>query len=809
MANRDHALYYKRPARDWHEAMPLGNGSMGAMVFGGSQEETLQLNEDTLWSGRPSDEGGYQIKEKIGEVRDLLRQKKYSAADALTDEMTGVHDSESYQMAGDLHLNFGKGEVKDFERWLDFSTGVCSVGYKKDGVSTKRECFISHPHQVLAMRMTADKPGVVDFDLSMSSPLSGKGSAEGDVYVFKGQCPYNNHSRRPNGEEKITWEQDGQGGIKYVVKIKVIPVGGKMTTGEKGELRVSASDEAILLMTIRTGFRGWDQEPCDDDELLERECDELISKAEGDGWGKIRSAHEADFKGLYERMSLDLKGEDLRTTDERLSDSQDADHKRALVNLVFNFGRYLLVSSSRVGSQPTNLQGIWNDKLVAPWRSNYTVNINTEMNYWPAETCHLPELTEPLLRMIKELSISGRRPAKKLYDARGWCTHHNVDLWRYPYTGGSRAQHAFWPVCSTWLCQHVWEHYAFSGNQEVLKEFLPIMKSAAEFLLDFMVTNERGELTTSPSTSPENRFIDPETGEPSSICEGSAMDLTMIRELFENILEASEILGERDELVKQVEVALEKLAMPSIGQDGRLLEFGIEAEEPQPEHRHISHLYGVHPGWMFTPNHLSEYYEACRKSLDFRGDESTGWAMGWRVAMWARFRDGDRAMKVLGNLLRFIDVTADDNGVKGGGLYANLFDAHPPFQIDGNFGVTAGITEMFVQSHEKASRLPSGLDIRCGLTGKEIPEGRLSERGDSGIQPYVVDLLPALPTGLSEGSLNGLRARGGFVIDLEWKSGKATKVVLHSKAGNPCLLKNEDELTYYALEAGHSQEVIF
>ena len=769
-------LKYRNPARFWEEALPLGNGRIGAMVFGGTDVERIELNEDTIWSGRPGDEEGYTVKENIDQVRQLLRDKEYAAADALTDKMTGEHDSQSYQMAGNLLLDFeAGGRVDDYERSLDISTAISTSSFKKDGVGYRRESFVSAPHQVMAVRMIADQTGAISFSLSMDSQMRYETIASNSGALLRGHSPLSNKSRAIDGEDSIVWEEDGRGGMHYVVKIRVLNYGGSVHSG--GLYTLEGADEVVLLLAIETGFVAFDREPSDDAIAMEAVCDAQLDAAAGLGWSALREAHCEEYGELYNRMSFTLSTPDDRDTDEILRNCIDPETNPALINLVFNYGRYLLISSSRTGTQPANLQGIWNNKLIAPWRCNYTININTEMNYWPSETCNLSECADPLFRFIREVAESGKRTARKLYGARGWCTHHNSDLWRYTYTGGSRAQHAFWPVCGAWLCQHLWEHYAFSGDREFLSEAMPIMKGAAAFLLDFMIENDNDELITSPSTSPENRFLDPRTGEPSSVCEASAMDMTMIRELFANIIEGCTLLSDRDELLAEIEAAYARLAMPKIGKDGRLLEFGIEAEEPEPSHRHVSHLYGLFPGWMFTPDSNSEYFEACRRSLDARGDKSTGWAMGWRVALWARLGDGNRALKVLGNLLSYINADEEMNYADGGGLYANLFDAHPPFQIDGNFGVTAGIAEMLLQSHQK-------------LNGRR-----------------AISLLPALPESWSDGHVSGLRARGGIEIAFGWRAGEVEDLVIESKNGIQLILRYNNSTDEINLSAGEKRSI--
>lgn len=768
------SLRYNKPAKFWEEALPLGNGRIGAMIYGGVAQERIELNEDTIWAGRPSSEDGYGIKENIDSVRQLLRDGKYCEADARTDQMLGKHDVQSYQMAGNLYLNFDvSDEVDSYERSLDLSTATVTSRHKQNDIRFTRESFISAPHQVMALRIKADKPGSVSFTLTADSQIHHEIQTNARDLTLTGTCPLRNSAR---SMDAVVWEEDARTGMRYVTKARIINTAGTVTADDSG-LKVEGANEAIILVAIRTGFSEWNKEPADDTVAMETGCDDLLTAAEEAGWDLLSSAHQKDYASIYSRMSLDLEATDDRPTDEILINACDPAESTALANLVFNYGRYLLISCSRRGTQPANLQGVWNDKFLAPWCSDFHTNINLEMNYWPAETCNLADCAEPLLEFVKDMAVSGQRPAKELYSARGWCMHHVSDIWRYPYTGGSKAQHAFWPVASAWLCQHLWEHYAFSADRGYLAAAIPVMKGAAAFFLDFMVENSEGNLVTSPSTSPENRFIDPSTGEQSSVCEGSAMDMTMIRELFENIIEGSALLGESDALLAEITAANARLAMPKIGKDGCMLEFGIEAEQPQPGHRHISHLYGVYPGWMFTPDRLPEYYEACRKSLDARGDKSTGWAMGWRVAMWARLLDGNRALGVIGNLLTYKDADPDGEKKPGGGLYANLWDAHPPFQIDGNFGVTAGIAEMILQSHQVAN-------------GKR-----------------VISLLPALPDAWQSGSVSGMRARGAMEVALRWKDSQITELSITAQQDTSFELRYNGKTQDVSIKAGETFEL--
>ncbi len=769
-----HMLYYNRPAKCWEEALPIGNGRMGAMIYGRPDTERIELNEDTLWAGGPSDEIGYAIRENIGEVRHLIREGKYADATRLTTEMTGTHRVQSYLLAGNLHLAFGHETCTDYTRSLDLTTAITKTRYQANGVMFTSENFVSTPHQVIATRIAADQPGVIQLTLSADSLMRAEVSTNGAELTMIGRCPF----AMPRGASDPVWEQDGRTGMQYVVKARLIVTGGKIFPGEQS-LTVNDADEVVMLVAIHTGYRNWNQPPSADVASMTRLCDAQLDTAQAAGWDRIKDDHIRDYASLYSRVSLDLGARDERPTDEILATCKDPAANAALINLVFNYGRYLLISCSRPGTQPANLQGIWNDKLLPPWESDYHVNINLQMNYWPAETCNLADCAEPLFKFVSDMAESGKRPAQKLYNARGWCMHHASDIWRYPYTVGACPHHAFWPTASAWLCQHLWEHYAFSGDTGFLRKALPIMKEAAIFFVDYLIENEKGELVTSPSTSPENIFFEPGTQNKAAVCEGSAMDQTMLRELFTCVIEASEILGERDAITDEIENTRIKLAMPKIGSDGRLLEFGIEAEEPQPGHRHTSHLYGVHPGWMFTPTQHHDIYEACRKALDFRGDKSTGWAMGWRVAMWARFRDGNRALTIIGNLLSYVDASAEMNYSNGGGLYANLWDAHPPFQIDGNFGVTAGIAEMLLQSHRKT------------------PEGHT-----------LIDLLPALPDAWQQGSVSGLRARGGIEASFAWQNGRITELTLKAASDITIQLDQPDASRTLTLHAGNNTVAI-
>jgi alpha-L-fucosidase 2 len=766
-------LWYKKPAVFWEEALPLGNGRIGAMVYGGVQKERIELNEDSLWSGRPSEVNPYGIPENIDEVRQLLREKKFTEATLHTNDMLGGHLVQAYQPAGTLSLDFNsKSSAQDYHRALDLNNGIATTSYRQNGVAYKRESFTSFPHQVMAMRLSSNKPGSLTFNLCADSELRHEIHIEQDNLTLTGTCPAKNHG----GKKSMRWEVDGRTGMQHITKTQVLITGGTLTA-HANKLKVSDADEVILLTALETGFTAWNQEPSDDLVAMQEACDKRLSTASQAGWALLKKEHCADFSSLYGRVQLDLKAEDERPTDEILKQGGDKTEKTALVNLLFNYGRYLLISSSRTGSKPANLQGVWSNKLLPIWRSDYHININLQMNYWPAETCNLADCAKPMLEYIADMAVSGEQAAKTIYDARGWCAHHASDIWCYTQTAASCPQISFWPMGGAWLCQHLWEHFAFNGDKAFLKKALPILKGCALFFVDFLVKGSNGELITSPSTSPENAFIDPETGETASVCEGSAMDQILIRELFTNVLEGCILLDDKDELTKDIEATMKKLAMPKIAKDGRLLEFGIEVSEIEPTHRHLSHLYGVYPGWMFTPSENQKYYEASRKSLDIRSEKSTGWGMAWRVALWARFRDGNKSLNVINNLLRFIPSDEEVSNEEGGGLYTNLWDGHPPFQIDGNFGVTAGIAEMLLQSHQKT---------------------------ENGV--IILDILPALPECWTDGSISGLRARGCLTISFKWAGSKVYDLSIKAKQKLSIKLIYNDKDEMVTLDAAETKK---
>ncbi|NLG25549.1 MAG: glycoside hydrolase family 95 protein [Clostridiales bacterium] len=736
-------LWYRRGAEKWVEALPIGNGRIGAMVFGGVEEERIALNEDSLWSGYPRDTNVPNSAAYFRAAQRMVLSGQYGMAQAfIEDHMLGPY-TQSYLPLCDLFLAFEGGEARDYRRSLSLDDALCVTEYRLGGVRYRREAFVSHPAQAMYLRIDADKPGAVSFELSIGCQLRASVEAGGNRLTLRGVAPSMVRPNYVREENAVRYaEDDAEKGMRFIAVVDV-EAEGCSVIAQGDRLAVANADAVTLRLAARTSFAGYDRQPYVNGRDEAADCERDLAAA-AVRYEDAKSAHLADHRSLMARVSLDLRDEKYldQSTDERLKNFAAQQDDRQLCELMFQYGRYLLIACSRPGTQPANLQGIWNEELRAPWSGNYTVNINTQMNYWPAEAVNLSELHRPLIEMVGELRDTGGRTAKVHYGTGGACAHHNVDLWRLsnPVGEGRRgtAGYAFWPMSFGWLCQHLFEHYQYTGDAAFLKDrALPALRDAARFFLDIMVRDGQGRLIVTPATSPENRFL--LDGEEHHVSQSAAMSGAIVREVLGNYLSALDALGEDEPMAAEAAAALPGVCPYEIGSAGQLLEWEREFDEPEPHHRHTSHLYGLHPGHEISPDATPELAEACRRTLARRGDDGTGWSLGWKINFWARLRDGDHALKLIKRQLRFVEG-GEVNYRGGGGTYMNLFDAHPPFQIDGNFGACAGIAELFVQ---------------C--------------RGDR------VYLLPALPAEWADGEVKGLRAYGGLEIDLAFAGGRLTR----------------------------------
>ena len=772
-ADENLVLRYDEPSGKWTDALPIGNGRLGAMVFGGVETERLQLNEDTLYSGEPSTAWkGTRIRPTFDEVMSLMKEGRTLEAQEIVrrDWLGALH--QCYQPMTDLYLdNLVKGEVSGYLRTLDVSKAVSRVSYTQNGVAYKREVIASNPDDAIVLRLSADKKGSISFKARFGSQHpNAVQSAEGATLVMKGQVPgYTDRRsldaleswgaayRHPylfdeNGNRKVEvpilyGEQVDNMGMFFDSRLKVDAKGGSVTSGPDG-LKVEGADEVVIYLTAATSYNGWDKSPSREGIDASAKASAILERASAYSWKQAFARHEKDYCSLFGRMTLDLTpGQEpcMKMTDERIvSFTEDNDPSMAV--LLFQYGRYLMIAGSREGTQPLNLQGIWNDEVVPPWNCGYTSNINTEMNYWMAETTGLGECTEPLFTLIKETAKSGEQTARDMYGLPGWVGHHNVSIWRETYPNDWVVCAAFWPMVGGWYCSHMWEHWLFTRDGKFLREeAYPVMKGAAIFFKGWLVEREDGFLVTPVAISPENSYIN-EKGEVCQIDQGSTMDMAIIRELFTRTAAAAGILGIDVDFKAELEGLLPRLLPYQIGSQGQLQEWSRDYQDFEPEHRHLSHLYGFYPGdeinWVDTP----ELVKAVQNTLAVRGDSGTGWSMGWKLNIWARMLDGEHSYKMVRNMIRPLFDGSD------GWLNRDLLNG-AQYQIDGNAGFTAGIAEMLLQSHQG-----------------------------------FVHLLPALPSAWPEGGVSGLRARDGFECSMRWKDGALDGATVKSLLGRECTL---------------------